>query len=589
MIRRISALILALCMALPQAMTPAWAAATQLPPGEVCFQANAGTTGMVGLLGSITAGTGGTSGTYGGVALTGGSGTGATANITVAGGAVTAVVILAPGTAYVVGDVLSAASANIGNTSGFSVPVSSVSINGSLAGGKVFFYQPNTSIFKSTWTTSAQTTQNTNPVQLDANGCALIYGTGIYRQVVQDSLGNTIWDAPTTDVSANNNTFWAGTASALGTPNAIVVSDAGFNATDGSIINFIPIASNTGPATLNPCTAPVSSCFGAVSIVKDTAAGPVALSGGEIAIASGGLGNVVSVLYSASQNNFHLQNLIAAAVSASTPLCGAVGLKITNDTTFPNSKIVITADQINMQSAAGTYITRGTPAAPVSISVNFTVTGANGFDGAAGTSFTTSTWYNVYALDNGVAPAGLGSVSATAPTLPSGYGFKCRLGAVSTDSSGNFFRTLQLGNIGQYQVTQSTNTTTLCFVSGGTAGTYSVTSPTLVAVTVTGNGFCAPPTANAVNLSIVTSWEGNSPTQIELAPSQQYSGTNNGPNGSNGLVYPLWVHAAVGPIGLNMGATAWINLESTTVSWASTTGNGAKIALVNWKDKVNAQ
>src|SRR6185312_14805430 len=98
-------------------------------------------------------------GTYGGVALTGGSGSGATANITVSGGTVTAVTILNPGTQYVVGDVLSAAAGNIGNVTGFSVPVNSVSINSSLAGGSVYFYIPNAPTFKQTWQDAAQTVQ----------------------------------------------------------------------------------------------------------------------------------------------------------------------------------------------------------------------------------------------------------------------------------------------------------------------------------------------------------------------------------------------------------------------------------------------
>jgi hypothetical protein len=54
-------------------------------------------TGMVGLLGTITGGSGGTARTYGGIALTGGAGSGATANISLSGGAVTAVPLLNPG------------------------------------------------------------------------------------------------------------------------------------------------------------------------------------------------------------------------------------------------------------------------------------------------------------------------------------------------------------------------------------------------------------------------------------------------------------------------------------------------------------
>lgn len=289
----------------------AHAAATLLPPGENCFQATTGINGMVGTIGTITGGTGGASGTYAGVTLTGGSGSQATANITVSGGAVTAVTILNPGIQYVVGDVLSAASGNIGGVTGFSFPVASISINSSLAGGTVAFYIPNTLTFKQTWFNADQASnhQNTNPVTLDANGCAIIYGIGSYRQVLKDSLGNTVWDQITTDTSANNNTFWAGLAG--GTPNAITVTDAGFNATDGSVIQFIPLNTNTGATTITPSGNNVT-----YSIVKDTATGAVALTGGEIV--ENNPSNVVSVVFSATQQNFHILNLVQSAAT-STP------------------------------------------------------------------------------------------------------------------------------------------------------------------------------------------------------------------------------------------------------------------------------
>lgn len=65
---------------------------------------------------------------YNGVALTGGLGSGATANISVsAGGAVTVVSLVARGSGYALNDTLSATAASIGGTgSGFSVPVASI-------------------------------------------------------------------------------------------------------------------------------------------------------------------------------------------------------------------------------------------------------------------------------------------------------------------------------------------------------------------------------------------------------------------------------------------------------------------------------
>jgi hypothetical protein len=81
----------------------------------------------VATLGAITGGSAYTAGTYFDVPLTGGSGSGALATITVSGGAVTAVTITDGGLQYGVANTLSAAAANIGGTgSGFSVPVASV-------------------------------------------------------------------------------------------------------------------------------------------------------------------------------------------------------------------------------------------------------------------------------------------------------------------------------------------------------------------------------------------------------------------------------------------------------------------------------
>jgi hypothetical protein len=77
--------------------------------------------------GSITAGTGYTNGTYKNVPLTGGAGTGAKADITVAGGVVTVVTLVDGGYGYVVSNSLSALAANLGGAgSGFAVPVATL-------------------------------------------------------------------------------------------------------------------------------------------------------------------------------------------------------------------------------------------------------------------------------------------------------------------------------------------------------------------------------------------------------------------------------------------------------------------------------
>jgi hypothetical protein len=62
------------------------------------------------------------------------------------------------------------------------------------SGGTVFLYIPNTTTYKASWQDSAGTVLNTQPIQLDANGECVIWGTGLYRQQVFDVNGNLIWD-----------------------------------------------------------------------------------------------------------------------------------------------------------------------------------------------------------------------------------------------------------------------------------------------------------------------------------------------------------------------------------------------------------
>jgi len=62
------------------------------------------------------------------------------------------------------------------------------------AGGFVYFYIPSTTTFKNTWQDAAQTILNTNPIVLDGDGRAIIFGSGAYRQQLYDVNSNLVWD-----------------------------------------------------------------------------------------------------------------------------------------------------------------------------------------------------------------------------------------------------------------------------------------------------------------------------------------------------------------------------------------------------------
>lgn len=63
--------------------------------------------------------------------------------------------------------------------------------------GTVDFYEPGTTTRKTTYQDIGLTIPNSNPVVLDTNGQAILWGSGAYRQVVKDSSGNLIWDQVT--------------------------------------------------------------------------------------------------------------------------------------------------------------------------------------------------------------------------------------------------------------------------------------------------------------------------------------------------------------------------------------------------------
>lgn len=97
---------------------------TGLPGGKATGTVRRAETGAVATFGTRVNGSGYTNGTYTNVALSGGSGYGATANITVSGGAVTAATLVRGGQWYVVGDSLSCQLIGAGTL--FALPVATV-------------------------------------------------------------------------------------------------------------------------------------------------------------------------------------------------------------------------------------------------------------------------------------------------------------------------------------------------------------------------------------------------------------------------------------------------------------------------------
>lgn len=221
-----------------------------------------------------------------------------------------------------------------------------------------------------------------------------------------------------------------------------------------------------------------------------------------------------------------------------------------------------------------------------SCTIDITTSGAGGLDTG---SVAASTWYYhwvIYSSGNNTASC-LDSLSATAPTMPSGYTFKARVGANQTDASANkcFSRVQQYGRVAHYVAvgTVSGCSATTGFgpqvFSLGNSGTVNLATPTLTAKQVTGNGFPAPTTASRVNVIADTTYNGGTGSGILVAPSQAYSGSQNGPTGSNGLPWQYPPAASIIP-----NIALWMTLESNSLSTAASGSANNFTGIADWED-----
>lgn len=171
-----------------------------------------------------------------------------------------------------------------------------------IAGGTAAFFVPGTSTPKDTFQDAGQTILNTNPVTLDAAGRAIIYGSGTYRLVLKDASGNLIYDQLTADTAVGG-VATGGTST--GTPNAQVISASSFSEQNEQQITFVVGGglTNTGGTTIAP------GGGAGIPVLKDTAAGPSPLTGGELVE-----GNAYTLIYDVALGAFHV-----TATPQSTP------------------------------------------------------------------------------------------------------------------------------------------------------------------------------------------------------------------------------------------------------------------------------
>jgi hypothetical protein len=208
-----------------------------------------------------------------------------------------------------------------------------------------------------------------------------------------------------------------------------------------------------------------------------------------------------------SMNPLRVAQAITALAGSGGGGSGTVeGLKITNNAGTPNTQIDVTANSVLMMNTSGASIR----AVSLSETINLSTTGANGLDTG---SMASSTWYYLWAIAKADGTTDcLASTSNTNPTMPSGYTFKKYLGAMYSNGSTQLVRTLQYGNSVQF-------TSGMTLLSAGAVGTFSTTTPTWAAVSVSA---VVPPTASKIKLGMHATT--STVTEQQVAPNNSYTG-----------------------------------------------------------------
>lgn len=252
----------------------------------------------------------------------------------------------------------------------------------------------------------------------------------------------------------------------------------------------------------------------------------------------------------------------------------------------PNSQMKISLDEIALEDAnsggfkiaGGGTVTDATGTNTVSsyvCEIDVTTNGAGGLDTG---SVSAGNWYSEWVIANpnaGGTWSCLASLSATAPTMPSGYTFKARVGwnrYLTANAVTGFQRLIQVGRRAQYVVAASTPYPNLPQAATGSAGSISV--PTWVSVSISN---FVPTTAASVNAVLYCTCA--AADGVMAAPNNSY-GALPSTNPS-----PLAFLNNIGISSISYSSTGNFGLESSNIFWASRDATGI-LAVAGWEDNI---
>lgn len=204
----------------------------KLPPKTLTITAAIWGANAVQTIGSVAGGSGGAVGFYFNVPLTGGTGSGAKATVQVnSGGAVSLVSLVTIGSGYTSGDILSAASGDIGGVAGFSVPVTAVfnaasltyvggNFNGNFGSATVLNINP--SGFTGFFSFAKFYTFSLLVYALTSDPGPYVSGGTALVNIISDGGEQSVWEGDCYNVSDANTATWGAVALGGGSTHAKV-------------------------------------------------------------------------------------------------------------------------------------------------------------------------------------------------------------------------------------------------------------------------------------------------------------------------------------------------------------------------------
>jgi len=230
-----------------------------------------------------------------------------------------------------------------------------------------------------------------------------------------------------------------------------------------------------------------------------------------------------------------------------------------------SATVLASADEIVVENASDAYQTLRS----VSLTINSAAAGANGLD--TGT-LAVSTWCSLWVIWNGTTIAGLLSLSATAPTLPSDYTHKARIGWIRTDATANKFPLSfrQYGRQVRYALAAASNVTALPIMASGALGNPATGAWSAVSV-----ANYVPTTALKIEVNLTAR---DAVQCVVCAPNANYGAYNSVTNPPSGIAYG-------GSGNIAQSTPVSILLESTSVYYGST-GATSFINCYGWEDNL---